>query len=241
MSSASPALAGGFFMTAPPRKPNIAPAYCMLSCFICDQLCAKLWTVAHQAPLSMGYPRCEYLSGQPFCSPGDLSDPGIETRPPELQVDSLPAQKKLRGFQKRSKQSIAPVERFESKMSPNGPLIEITYVPSKQKAGMEFISTQGGIDGHRMITTSTQWKNSFVLLIFPTFLPNPEKLKNKRMRKGEGQLQPFPSPKQETRRRQAKKRKTEFAVQVLSWPSFQNTQTSLASSELCHRDQRKEI
>ena len=37
-----------------------------------------LWTVAHQAPLSMGFSRQEYWSGLPFSSPGDLPDPGIE-------------------------------------------------------------------------------------------------------------------------------------------------------------------
>ena len=34
------------------------------------------WTVAHQAPLSMGFSRQEYWSGLPFTSPGDLPDPG---------------------------------------------------------------------------------------------------------------------------------------------------------------------
>ena len=36
------------------------------------------WTVDHQAPLSMGFPRQEYWSGLPFPSPGDLPNPGIE-------------------------------------------------------------------------------------------------------------------------------------------------------------------
>ena len=36
------------------------------------------WTVACQAPLSMGFPREEYWSGLPFPSLGDLHDPGIE-------------------------------------------------------------------------------------------------------------------------------------------------------------------
>ena len=36
------------------------------------------WTVAHQLPLSMGFPRQEYWSGLPFASPGDLPDTGIE-------------------------------------------------------------------------------------------------------------------------------------------------------------------
>ena len=50
------------------------------------------WTVAHQAPLSMGFPRQEYWSGLPFPSPGDLPDPGIEPSYPALQADSLPTE-----------------------------------------------------------------------------------------------------------------------------------------------------
>ena len=42
------------------------------------------WTVAHQAPLSMGFPRQEYWSGLPFASPGDLPDPGIKPTFPVL-------------------------------------------------------------------------------------------------------------------------------------------------------------
>ena len=47
------------------------------------------WTVACQAPLSMGFSRQEYWSGLPFPSPGDLSHPGIESRSLTLQADSL--------------------------------------------------------------------------------------------------------------------------------------------------------
>ena len=47
------------------------------------------WTVAHQAPLSMGFSRQEYWSGLPFPSPGDLPDPGIEPGSPALQADIL--------------------------------------------------------------------------------------------------------------------------------------------------------
>ena len=42
------------------------------------------WTAARQAPLSMGSPRQEYWSGEPFPSPGDLPDPGIEPVCPAL-------------------------------------------------------------------------------------------------------------------------------------------------------------
>ena len=47
------------------------------------------WTVAHQTPLSKEFPRQEYWSGLPFPSPGDLPNPGIKSRSPALQVDSL--------------------------------------------------------------------------------------------------------------------------------------------------------
>ena len=39
---------------------------------------ATLWTIAHQAPLSMGFPRQEYWNGLPFPSPRDLPNPGIK-------------------------------------------------------------------------------------------------------------------------------------------------------------------
>ena len=42
------------------------------------------WTVAHQAPLSMGFSRQEYWNGLPFPSPRDLPDPGIEPTAPAL-------------------------------------------------------------------------------------------------------------------------------------------------------------
>ena len=42
------------------------------------------WTVAHQASLSMGFPRQEYWSELPFPSPGDPPDPGIESMSPPL-------------------------------------------------------------------------------------------------------------------------------------------------------------
>ena len=53
------------------------------------RLFATPWTIAHQAPLSMGFSRQEYWSGLPFPSPGDLPDPGIKPRSPALQADAL--------------------------------------------------------------------------------------------------------------------------------------------------------
>ena len=40
------------------------------------------WTVAHQAPLSMGFPRQEYWSRVPLPSPGDLPDLGLQLESP---------------------------------------------------------------------------------------------------------------------------------------------------------------
>ena len=52
-----------------------------------SKLCQTLatpWTVACQAPLSMGFSRQEYWSGFPFPSPGDLPDQGIDPGSPAL-------------------------------------------------------------------------------------------------------------------------------------------------------------
>ena len=53
---------------------------------------ATLWTVAHLAPLFMGFSRKEYWSGLPFPSPEDLPDPGIKPGSPALQAHSLKRQ-----------------------------------------------------------------------------------------------------------------------------------------------------
>ena len=56
----------------------------VLSRFSCVRLFATPWTVACQAPLSMGFPRREYWSGFPFPSPGDLPNLVIEPESPAL-------------------------------------------------------------------------------------------------------------------------------------------------------------
>ena len=50
------------------------------------------WTVAYQAPPSMGFSRQECWSGLPFPSPGNLPNPGIKPRSPTLQADALPSE-----------------------------------------------------------------------------------------------------------------------------------------------------
>ena len=72
----------------------IAVCVCVCVC-VCVKLLSRvrlfvtLWTVAHQAPLSMGFSRQEYWSGLPFPSPGDLPNPGIEPGSPALQANDL--------------------------------------------------------------------------------------------------------------------------------------------------------
>ena len=74
-----------------PRVPAYGPNYlvCMLSHFSHVQLFATLWTVACQAPLSMGFSWQEYQSGLTCPPPGDLPDPGIKPMSPALQVNLL--------------------------------------------------------------------------------------------------------------------------------------------------------
>ena len=51
---------------------------CLLSCFNRVWICVTLWSVAHEAPLSMGFSRQENWSGLSCPPPGDLPDPGIK-------------------------------------------------------------------------------------------------------------------------------------------------------------------
>ena len=65
----------------------------MWSCVLSHvRLLVTPWTVAHQAPLSMGSSRQEHWSGLPCPFPGELPDPGIKSRSPALLVDSLPSE-----------------------------------------------------------------------------------------------------------------------------------------------------
>ena len=61
-------------------------------CISCSVVSESLWTVAHQAPLSVEFSRQEYWSGLPSPSPRDLPDPGIKPGSPALQAESLPSE-----------------------------------------------------------------------------------------------------------------------------------------------------
>ena len=80
------------------------------------------WTIARQAPLSMGVSRQEYWSGLPFPSPGDLPDLGIEPRSPALQADSLPTElkvsKSMRSLMKFYRMELLPRSRSRMLAAP---------------------------------------------------------------------------------------------------------------------------
>ena len=61
----------------------------VLSASVVSSSFGTLWTLACQAPLSMGFARQEYWSELPFPSPGDLPEPGIKPRSPAFQADSF--------------------------------------------------------------------------------------------------------------------------------------------------------
>ena len=61
----------------------------MLCCIL---LFATLWTIAHHAPLSMGFFQTGMLEWIAVPPPGDLPDPGIEPASPSLQADPLSAE-----------------------------------------------------------------------------------------------------------------------------------------------------
>ena len=73
------------------------------------QLFATLWTVAYQAPLSMGFSRQQYWSGLPFPSPEDLPDPGIKPRSPAMQADALSSEPPGKSY-------IMPIRHIMSQM-----------------------------------------------------------------------------------------------------------------------------
>ena len=82
-SLASPVLVGGFFTIEPLGK-SLPMHEKKVKSLSRVQLFATPWTVAYQAPPSMGFSRQEYWSGLPLPSPEDLLDPGIEPGSPAL-------------------------------------------------------------------------------------------------------------------------------------------------------------
>ena len=82
----------GSLPLAPPGKPyekGESERKIKVNSLSCVRLFVTSWTVAYQAPPSMGFSRQEYRSGVPLPSPGDLPDPGMEPGSPTFQADAL--------------------------------------------------------------------------------------------------------------------------------------------------------
>ena len=131
----------------------------------CLTLC-DLWTVAHQAPPSMGFSRQEYWSGLPFPSPGDLPDPGIEPRSPTLQADTLisaPSRKPLNteyslseNLLQRHRTSHPSTNNKDSKGGKEARLKE-------EGRG----ARRGGVKGVALQTSSATYRYTGVMGLFP--------------------------------------------------------------------------
>ena len=78
----------------------------------CPTLCDP-WTVAHQAPPSMGFSRQEYWSGLPFPSPGESSRPRDRTQSPTLQADTLTSAPPGKPLNKRIQVLTSKISREE--------------------------------------------------------------------------------------------------------------------------------
>ena len=65
---------------------------CVFSHSVVSDSLRLQWTVAHQAPLSMGFSKQEYCSGLLCPPPRDRAKPAVKPRSPTLQADSLPSE-----------------------------------------------------------------------------------------------------------------------------------------------------
>ena len=111
------------FQDSPLKREGSGPhqsAFCLSGycCYLVPKLYPTLatpWTVAHQAPLSMGFSRQEYRNGLPFPSPGNPPDPGIKPVSPALAG----------GFFTTEPHALLPMLRNKRSHSNKKPLIAI--------------------------------------------------------------------------------------------------------------------
>ena len=97
------------------------------------------WTVAHQAPLSMGFSRLECWSGWPCPPPGDLPNPGMEPGSPTLQADSLPSEppgkpwllSKFVGYRNACSPIPSPGDFSDSGIEPGSPALQADSLPAE--------------------------------------------------------------------------------------------------------------
>ena len=97
-------------------------------------------TIAHQASLSMGFPRQEYWSGLPFPSPGDLPDPVIKTSSPALQADSLQLSYKGSLYMDRGQKANVPYRRIPNNTSRHSTLSRWSLILAS--CGLNLVKTE---------------------------------------------------------------------------------------------------
>ena len=97
-------------------------------------------TIAHQASLSMGFPRQEYWSGLPFPSPGDLPDPLIKTSSPALQADSLQLSHKGSLYMDRRQKANVPYRRIPNNTSRHSTLSRWSLILAS--CGLNLVNTE---------------------------------------------------------------------------------------------------
>ena len=122
----------------------------VLSHFSRVRLCATPWTVARQAPLSVGFSRQEYWSGLPCPPPGDLLNPGI--KPVSLTSPALAG-----GFFPTSATWEAPSCTYEKHANLNGIGMGGGSGKKRKKAR----------DGHQRVFLPGVTTSCFYLLYFP--------------------------------------------------------------------------
>ena len=88
-----------YFFLLTPQTSSLFIHWCTFTCMAESVGCSVVswlfgtpWTIAHQAPMSMGFSKQEYWSGLPCPSPENLPNPGLELRSLVLQADSLPSE-----------------------------------------------------------------------------------------------------------------------------------------------------
>ena len=119
---------------------------CILSCFSCVWLCVTLWTIAWQAPLSMGFSRHEYWSGVSCLPPGDLPHAGIE--PASLSSPAL-----ARGFFTTNRHLGSPECICKYAQS------SIVCNHSKLETSQISINSRMDIEWYTQWNTIQQWKS----------------------------------------------------------------------------------
>ena len=113
-------------------KYHMQSLMCCAQSLSCVRLFVSPWTVACQAPLSMGFSRQEYWSELPCPPPGDLLNPGIKPNSPTLQLDPLLSE--LPGKSKKTRVgsiSLFPGNRVNPGTEPESPALQADSLPAE--------------------------------------------------------------------------------------------------------------